>query len=271
MKTKSVSQSAFFYVKASIGLALVLAGVSLAVMGVGQFSAKASTNPITGKSFPNALVPAMFDCAQLHSLNIHMQENFRAGAMMIYCGESQGGSLDPDDRESKSFAEEILAPLLGGTDADLITGTDSGTHTTQSETFAAANPDNPNEIIVAYNDSRGVFVSPINISGASVSTDGGATFTRLTRSTGQSPFTNTYGDPVVLYNRPTATWFTIWIDAACGGFGMGGYKSSTPSDPDSWSHYCVHSGGSDDRESGWSDNNPSSPFYGRMYMSWNDF
>jgi len=200
-----------------------------------------------------------------------MQENFRAGAMMIYCGESQGGSLDPDDRESKSFAEEILAPLLGGTDADLITGTDSGTHTTQSETFAAANPDNPNEIIVAYNDSRGVFVSPINISGASVSTDGGATFTRLTRSTGQSPFTNTYGDPVVLYNRPTATWFTIWIDAACGGFGMGGYKSSTPSDPDSWSHYCVHSGGSDDRESGWSDNNPSSPFYGRMYMSWNDF
>src|SRR5207248_9256633 len=27
----------------------------------------------------------------------------------------------------------------------------------------------------------------------------------------------------------------------------------------------------DDRASGWADNNPSSPFFGRMYVSWNDF
>ena len=272
MKTKSVSQSAFFYVKASIGLVLLLSGVSLAVMGIGQFSAKASTNPINGKSFPNALVPAMFDCSQLHSLNIHMQENFRAGAMMIYCGESQGGSLDPDSNEApRSFAQEILAPLLGGTDVDVVTGTDSGTHIIQSETYAASNPDNPNEILVAYNDSRGVASSPLNLSGVSISTDGGTTFTRLTRSTGQSPFSNTLGDPVVMYNRPSGTWFTVWIDLGCGSQGMGGYKSATPSDPNSWTHYCVHTGSSDDRESGWADNNPSSPFYGNMYMSWNDF
>ena len=271
MKRKPVSQSAFFYVKASIGLVLLLVGISLAVMGIGQFSAEAKTNPINGKSFPNALVPAMFDCAQLHSLNVHIQENFRAGAMMIYCGESQGGSLNPDSGESMSLAQEILAPLLGGTDADLITGADSGTHIIQSETYASANPDNPNEIVVAYNDSRGVASSPINISSASVSTDGGATFTRLTRSNGQSPFGNTLGDPVVLYNRPTGTWFTIWLDLGCGGQGLGGYKSTNPSDPDSWTHFCVHTGSSDDRESGWADNNPSSPFYGKMYISWNDF
>ena len=66
----------------------------------------------------------MFDCAQIHSLNVHMQENLRAGAMMIYCGESQGGSPDPTAGESMSLAQEILAPLLGGTDADLITGAD---------------------------------------------------------------------------------------------------------------------------------------------------
>ena len=271
MKRKPVSQSAFFYVKASIGLVLLLVGISLAVMGLGQFSAEAKTNPINGKSFPNALVPAMFDCAQLHSLNVHIQENFRAGAMMTYCGESQGGSLNPDSGESMSLAQEILAPLLGGTDADLITGADSGTHIIQSETYASANPDNPNEIVVAYNDSRGVASSPINISSASVSTDGGATFTRLTRSNGQSPFGNTLGDPVVLYNRPTGTWFTIWLDLGCGGQGLGGYKSTNPSDPDSWTHFCVHTGSSDDRESGWADNNPSSPFYGKMYISWNDF
>src|SRR5205814_4219240 len=39
----------------------------------------------------------------------------------------------------------------------------------------------------------------------------------------------------------------------------------------SWTHFCVHSGISDDRESGWADNNPSSPHYGTMYISWNDF
>jgi hypothetical protein len=34
----------------------------------------------------------------------------------------------------------------------------------------------------------------------------------------------------------------------------------------------VHSGGNeDDRASGWVDNNPASPHYGRMYISWNDF
>ena len=34
---------------------------------------------------------------------------------------------------------------------------------------------------------------------------------------------------------------------------------------------CAHTGGSDDRESGAVDNNPSSPHYGREYLSWNNF
>ena len=59
---------------------------------------------------------------------------------------------------------------------------------------------------------------------------------------------------------------------ACGGQGLGGYKSTTPQNAASWTHFpCVHSNSQDDRESGWSDNNPASPFYGRMYVSWNDF
>ena len=116
-------------------------------------------------------------------------------------------------------------------DVNLITGTETSPNITQSETFTSANPDNPNQIVVAYNDSRGRNANPINISGASVSTDGGTTFTRLTAASGQGPFPNTFGDPVVLYNRPTATWFTVWLDGACGGQGLGGFKSTTPSDP----------------------------------------
>src|SRR5438034_1116369 len=129
-----------------------------------------------------------------------------------------------------------------------------------------------NHIITASNDSRGRNATPINTSGASVSTDGGATFTRLTLGSGQGPFSNTEGDPVVLYHKPTGTWFTVWLDVACGGQGLGGYKSTTPENAASWTHFtCIHSTSQDDRESGWSDNNPASPNYGRMYVSWNDF
>ena len=142
---------------------------------------------------------------------------------------------------------------------------------TQSETFTTANPDDPTQVFVAYNDSRGRNFNPINISGGSFSSDGGTTFTRLTKANGQSPFDNTFGDPVILYHKPSGTWLTVWLDGACGGQGLGGYKTLTPGDPNSWTHFCAFNEGSADRESGWADNNPSSPFFGRLYISWNDF
>src|SRR5580704_7559523 len=190
---------------------------------------------------------------------------------MIYCGQAQGGQASATSAFAQ-LVQNLMAPLMyGTTDVDLITGTETPPNITQSETFTAANPDNPLQIVVAYNDSRGRNASPINISGASVSTDGGATFTRLTAANGQSPFSNTVGDPVILYNRPTGTWFTVWLDAGCGAQGLGGYKTTTPGNANSWTHFCIHTNSQDDRESGWADNNPSSPFYGRMYVSWNDF
>ena len=209
-------------------------------------------------------------------MGIDKQENFRAGAIMIACGEAAGrfdlctSTLGP----SASLSKNCSPPLAyGGADVNLITGTETSPNVTQSETFTSVNPDNPNHIVVAYNDSRGRNANPINISGASVSTDGGTTFTRLTAASGQSPFPDTFGDPVVLYNKPTGTWLTVWLDAACGGQGLGGFKSTTPWDPSpaSWTHFCVHNGGSDDRESGAVDNNPASPFANRLYISWNDF
>ena len=170
--------------------------------------------------------------------------------------------------ESSPFVQELLAPLAyGGADVDLITGADSITHPTQSETYTLANPDNPNQIVVTYNDSR---TASGNYSGASYSSDGGTTFTRLNPSPFASGHGTNFGDPVTLYNKPTGTFFAIFLATGCGGQGIGAWTSTDGGV--TWATgACVHSGSSDDRESGWSDNNPSSPFYGRMYVSWNDF
>ena len=272
MKKKSTSQSAFFNLRILIGLCIALAGVFLALLGFGTFSAQAQQYNITNKSI-DPLVPAGFDCSRIEELGIDKQENMRAQAIMIFCGRAEGGTASPSDTFSQVVQQLLPAPLAyGAGDVNLVTGTESSPNITQSETFTTVNPENPNQIVVAYNDSRGRNAVPINISGASVSTDGGTTFTRVTLASGQGPFSNTVGDPVILFNGPTDTWYTVWLDGACGGQGLGGYKSTTPWVATSWTHYnCVHSGGSDDRESGWADNNPSSSFYGRMYVSWNDF
>src|SRR5205823_9079235 len=271
MKQKSTSQSAFFNLRVLIGLFVVLTGVFLALIGVGTFSgltASSAKAQQTHKIINIAGLPPGFDCATIHDLGIDRMEGLRAGLILIACGESPGGSPTSFGAFSQ-LLNSLEAPLaFGGTDVNLITGTETSPHVIQSETYSTANPDNADQICVAYNDSRGAASN--NFSGISCSTDGGVTFTRVTTAGGQSPFANTFGDPVVLYNKPTGTWFTIWLDGN-GSCTLGGYKSTNPLDATSWTHFCVHNNGGDDRESGWADNNPSSPHFGNMYVSWNDF
>jgi hypothetical protein len=289
MKKKSTSQSAFFNLRVLIGLFVALTGVSL--LALGQFATAA--NPFrlgvgassharttqaqpqykvtTRSQYISPLVPPGFDCSKIRQFGIDRMENFRAGAIMIHCGQAKGGGGSHFGPFTTKLIQNLKAPLVyGSTDVDLVTGTETSPNITQSETFSTANPDDPNEIVVAYNDSRGVNANPLVISTVSVSNDGGTTFTRVTNASGQSPFPNTFGDPVVLYNKATQTWFTVWLDGNAG-CTLGGFKSTDPADPNSWTHFCVHPSGGDDRESGWADNDPASPFFGNMYISWNDF
>jgi N-acetylneuraminic acid mutarotase len=282
MKTRSAPQTLRTLIKNPrflIGVFVVLAGVFLALAGLNAFSAltagtaqaQQKNKIITNSKDP--LVPNGFDCSKIHELGIDKQMNFRAGAIMIACAQAQGGRTSAASPTSPltaltQFVKKLFSPLdYGGTDVDLITGTETFPDG-QSTTFSWGNPDNPDHVVVAYLDSRDFHADPPDTAGASVSTDGGLTFTRLTKANGQSPFENAGGFPIVLYNRPTATWYTIWELGACSG--LGGYKSTTPWDPKSWTSYCINSG-SYDKPSGWTDMNPSSPFYGRMYVSGNDF
>jgi len=85
---------------------------------------------------------------------------------MIACGEAQGGTPSASGALFEAI-KSALAPLsYGASDVDLVTGAETSPNVTQSETFTTVNPENANQIVVAYNDSRGRNVSPINISGA---------------------------------------------------------------------------------------------------------
>jgi hypothetical protein len=273
---KRSAQSALFNLRVLIGLLITPTGVILALLSFWTFAVPAASitqaqQSHTTTNLIDPLIPAGFDCSKIHELGIDKQENLRAGAIMIACGLSEGGIPFHGSGVSK-FVQKLMAPAsYGGLDVDLITGPETFPNVTQSTTFSWANPDT-NDIVVAYNDTRGIHATPPSGSGASVSTDGGTTFTRLTYN-GQSPFPNTGGGPVVLYSRHSGTWYTVWYDGTCGGQSFGGYKSTTPWDPSptSWTHYCVVTGSNADRESGWVDNNSSSPHYGNIYVSWNDF
>ena len=75
---------------------------------------------------------------------------------MIACGEATGGSASPGNALLRLVQKLLPVPLAyGAADVDLVTGTETPPHIIQSETYTTANPDNPDEICVAFNDSRG--------------------------------------------------------------------------------------------------------------------
>src|SRR6266705_1160596 len=230
MKKKSASRSAFFNIRVLIGLLTLIAGVFLALAAVGTFSGITGSSAQAQQKHKIIDIPGLppgFDCATIYEKGVNKMESLRAGLIMIACGEAEGGSASASPyRAFSQLVQKVMAPLAyGATDVDLVTGTETPPHIIQSETYSTANPDNPNQIVAAYNDSRGAASN--NFSGASVSTDGGTTFTRLTTGSGQSPFTNTFGDPVILYHSPSQTWLTVCIDANAG-CTLGGFKSTTP-------------------------------------------
>src|ERR1043166_2304388 len=126
MKEKSTSQSAparrsldeggFFNLRVLIGLFVALAGVALALVGSGAFSVQAQQKQrqkytVTSQPSWDPLFPGMFYCSKIHELGIDKQENFRAGAIMIFCGLSEGGKPSPAGALSQFVNSLVPGPL----------------------------------------------------------------------------------------------------------------------------------------------------------------
>jgi hypothetical protein len=124
--------------------------------------------------------------------------------------------------------------------------------------------ENGSTVVVNYNDHNAG-----QYSGTSYSTDGGATFTQILPPPFATGHGTNFGDPIVVFNKKLNKWFAGDLATGCGGQGIGMWTSP---DGISWTTgACAHNGGSDDRESLWVDNDPTSQGYGRMYIPFTNF
>ncbi len=269
MRTWLLLSTAFLAILAIIGLTGMVnaAGVPLPT---GAYSTAGSADKRSSQPRDDPYV-TNFDCADISSLHIDRQTNLRAGLILQKCGYSPqsnykppAGSGNPGNSAGRSSGlgalKQLAGPLLGGTDADVILPDGTYPYLTQSEAMDWVHG---STVVVNYNDFRSL---PC-FSSIAYSTDGGVTF----QHTGQPMCTghgNNYGDPIVVYNAALSTWFAGDIATGCGGFGIGLWTSS---DGMTWTPgVCAHLNSQDDRESMWVDNNPSSPHYGRIYISFNN-
>src|SRR5712671_6227711 len=136
MKKKSASRSAFFNLRVLIGLFVVLTGVFLALASLGTFSAiaasslRAQKKPLQKHKIINIQgLPPGFDCATIHEKGIDRMEGFRAGLIMIACGEATGGLASPSPALVRLVQKLLPVPLAyGAADVDLVTGTETAPH-----------------------------------------------------------------------------------------------------------------------------------------------
>jgi hypothetical protein len=157
--------------------------------------------------------------------------------------------------------EPMPAPIDNEPDVAVNDPTgDSGSATTQSETSMALNEDT-GTICAGYNDSYHYSAGGNGFTGFSRSTDGGASFDdRGALGAGSG------GDPSIVWRRADGHFYF----AALHTNGLGLWKSTDDCQSFQWVG-MAHSGFSDDKELMAVDNEPSSPYYGRLYMAFTNF
>ncbi len=170
------------------------------------------------------------------------------------------GRADELGRVAAPAAPAPFAPLLGP-DVQVNDSTgESGATATQSETSLALN-ENTGTLCSGYNDSYSGVILGQGYTGFSNSTDGGATFTDRGALSSSS-----FGDPSLIWRRTDGKFYIAALHSS----GLGIWRTDDDCETFVF-HAMIHSGGGDDKELMAVDNNPASPYYGRIYTAWTDF
>lgn len=155
--------------------------------------------------------------------------------------------------------------VVAGTDVNLVTGAETYPRVTQN---TSATWGHGNTVVVAYQDSTGLDLSPSSNCGVSVSTDGGATFTRLSYKFNDGGAC--YGGPSVLYSTNAAKWFVYFLSGRCGGAPAIGQWESP--DGINWtSAPCIPNTSNAQNPASWVETNPGNALYPRQYVAFNNF
>jgi hypothetical protein len=153
------------------------------------------------------------------------------------------------------------------TDVNTITGTETWPNVTQTGSVIATKPGSA-QVLVAYNDGRGAMESPANYLGLSISSNNGESFFRLGQPTQFTGHGTGYGSPILAWDQKRNRWIVGQLSSGCGGKGIGLWFSTNGT---TWTEGpCAHSGTKDEEPSMWIDNNPASPRYGRIYISYGE-
>lgn len=181
--------------------------------------------------------------------------------LLVACGrESELGQVKSGQADGNSGGVPALGVDVQVNDSS---GDLSGSHT-QSET-SLTRSETTGTLCSAYNDSYHGVVQGAGYSGYSRSTDGGASFT----DKGPIPLGGggqSYGDPSMVWRKSDGAFYFTSLHTS----GLGLWKSTNDCDTFTWVG-MVHSGANDDKELMAIDNNPASPYYGRMYVAWINF
>ena len=184
-----------------------------------------------------------------------MQDNMRAGRVMIECGLAPAG---------RPVVGEALPPVIPNARVS-SRACSTNTNCTKSENMIwGSSADGGKTLVDNYNDHNVTYGS---YSGVSYSTNAGGLWKEIQPPPFATGHGTNFGDPIVVFNAKLGKWFAgdLVSGADCGGQGIGLWTSVNGI---AWTvGSCPHVGSSDDRESMWVDNEPTSGTYGRMYVS----
>ncbi len=203
-------------------------------------------------------------CSLLNDPEIRVKmSNALEMKLMIQCGEISQEELDQRRSEVSDDASVITPSDIGALGADILVNNpamDTG-GTTQSESTIVVVG---SVVCAAWNDSGEGFGAN-GFSGFASSSNGGLNFTD------HGPFPNgpsdsNGGDPSLAYSVKDSAFYY----AALSTKGLSLWKSTNSCQSFSYVG-TIHVGGGDDKELMAVDNNPSSSFYGRIYVGWTNF